>query len=96
MNVPSNGWSARLYWQWILYNTVAFVVVLTAVGVVSWIGADVLHASWIDRSWVAAAAWLSLRLQRPTSGARRDTRGGGPPGFGRHPGSRLRSGRDRS
>lgn len=29
MNGESNGWSARLYWQWILYNSVAFVVVLT-------------------------------------------------------------------
>jgi hypothetical protein len=24
--VASNGWSARLYWQWILYNTIAFVL----------------------------------------------------------------------
>ena len=43
MDVASNGWSARLYWLWILYNSVAFVVVLTAVAVLSWISADVLH-----------------------------------------------------
>ena len=43
MDVASNGWSARLYWQWILYNSVAFVVVLTAVAVLSGISADVLH-----------------------------------------------------
>ncbi len=49
-----NGWSARLYWQWILYNSVAFVVVLTAVVVLSWIGADVLHLSAANRSWVLA------------------------------------------
>ena len=54
MDVPSSGWSARLYWQWILYNTIAFVVVLTAVAVLSWIGADVLHLSWADRSRVVA------------------------------------------
>ena len=54
MKVRSDGWSARLYWQWILYNTVAFVVVLTAVAVLSWIGADVLHWSWADRSRLAA------------------------------------------
>ncbi len=49
-----NGWSARLYWQWILYNSVAFIVVLTAVVVLSWIGADVLHLSAANRSWVLA------------------------------------------
>jgi hypothetical protein len=54
MNVASNGWSARLYWQWILYNSVAFVVVLTAVAVVSWISADVLHLSVITRSGIVA------------------------------------------
>jgi hypothetical protein len=55
MNVPSNDWwSARLYWQWIVYNTVAFVSVLTAVAVLSWIGADVLHTHWADRSRIAA------------------------------------------
>src|SRR5664279_1506947 len=54
MNVASNSWSARLYWQWILYNSVAFVVVLTAVAVVSWISADVLHLSVITRSGIVA------------------------------------------
>jgi len=43
MHVASNGWSTRLYWRWILYNSVAFVVVLTAVAVLAWIGADLLH-----------------------------------------------------
>ena len=37
------GWDARLYWLWILYNAVAFVVVLTAAGVLAWIGGDILH-----------------------------------------------------
>ena len=54
MHVASNGWSARLYWLWILYNSVAFVVVLTAVAVLSWISADVLHLSLSSRSWVVA------------------------------------------
>ena len=54
MHVASNGWSARLYWLWILYNSVAFVVVLTAVAVLSWIRADVLHLSLSNRSWVVA------------------------------------------
>jgi hypothetical protein len=54
MSVSSSGWSARLYWQWILYNTVAFVVVLTAVAGFRGIGADMLHVSWVDRSRVAA------------------------------------------
>jgi len=54
MQVASNGWSSRLYWQWILYNTVAFVVVLTAVPVLSWISADLLHLSFTSRSRVVA------------------------------------------
>jgi hypothetical protein len=54
MQPASNGWSARLYWQWILYNTLAFVVVLTAVAVLSWVGADALHLSLVSRSWVLA------------------------------------------
>ncbi|MFI6219959.1 hypothetical protein ACIBEH_05325 [Nocardia salmonicida] len=54
MNTPSNGWSARLYWQWILYNTVAFVVVLTTSAVLTWIGADILDLSWTDQSRIAA------------------------------------------
>jgi hypothetical protein len=54
MQVESNGWSLRLYWQWILNNSVAFVVVLTAVAVLSWIGADLLHVSLAHRSRVLA------------------------------------------
>jgi hypothetical protein len=54
MQVRSDGWSARLYWQWILYNSIAFVVVLTAVAVLSWISADVLHLSLTNRSAVVA------------------------------------------
>jgi hypothetical protein len=54
MHVASSGWSARLYWLWILYNSVAFVVVLTAVAVLSWISADVLHLSLTNRNSVVA------------------------------------------
>jgi hypothetical protein len=54
MNVESNGWSTRLYWQWILYNSVAFVVVLTAVAVLSWISSDVLHLDLAHRNKLLA------------------------------------------
>jgi hypothetical protein len=54
MQVASNGWSARLYWQWILYNSVAFIVVLTAAAVLAWIGTDVLHLELANRSKLAA------------------------------------------
>ena len=54
MQVAPSGWSTRLYWLWILYNSVAFVVVLTAVAVLSWISADVLHLDLTSRSWVVA------------------------------------------
>ena len=53
-HVASNGWSTRLYFKWILYNSVAFVVVLTAVAVVSWIGADMLHLDLAHRSKLLA------------------------------------------
>ena len=43
--VRANGWSTRLYWQWILYNSVAFVTVLTAAAVLAWVSADLLHLS---------------------------------------------------
>ena len=60
MAVAPSGWSGRLYWQWILYNSVAFVVVLTAVAVLSWIGADLLHVSLANGSRVAALLVATL------------------------------------
>jgi hypothetical protein len=54
MQVAANGWSARLYWRWILYNSAAFVVVLTAVAVLAWISADLLHLSVIDGHRIVA------------------------------------------
>ncbi len=54
MDVKSNGWSARLYRQWILYNSVAFVVVLTAVAALSWIGGDLLHLDLAHRNTLFA------------------------------------------
>jgi hypothetical protein len=46
--VSASGWSTRLYWLWILYNAVAFVVVLTVTFVLAWIGADVLHLDVVN------------------------------------------------
>jgi hypothetical protein len=60
MQVASNGWSARLYWQWIMYNSVAFVVVLTAVAVLAWIGADVLHLDVVEASKLVALLVATL------------------------------------
>jgi len=59
-HVASNGWSARLYWLWILYNSVAFVVVLTAVGVLAWIGADLLHLELTSSSKLVALLVATL------------------------------------
>ncbi|MEY2248587.1 hypothetical protein AB8A21_37665 [Streptomyces sp. BF23-18] len=39
----ANGWNTRLYWQWIGYNTIAFVTVLTAGFVLALLGSDALH-----------------------------------------------------
>jgi hypothetical protein len=60
MDLASNGWSWRLYWQWILNNSVAFVVVLTAVAVLSWISADLLDLSLANRSRVVALLVATL------------------------------------
>ena len=60
MQVASNGWSARLYWQWILYNSVAFIVVLTAAAVLAWIGTDVLHLELATKSKLAALLVATL------------------------------------
>jgi hypothetical protein len=60
MDVKSNGWSARLYWQWILYNSVAFVVVLTAVEALSWISADLLHLDLAHRNTLFALVVATL------------------------------------
>ena len=60
VGVAPSGWSRRLYWQWILYNSVAFVVVLTTVAVLSWIGADLLHLSLANGSRVAALVVATL------------------------------------
>jgi hypothetical protein len=60
VKVAPSGWSGRLYWQWILYNSVAFVVVLTTVAVLSWIGADLLHLSLANGSRVAALVVATL------------------------------------
>jgi hypothetical protein len=62
MHVASNGWSACLYWLWILYNSVAFVVVLTAVAVLSWTSADVLHLSLSNRRLTWANAVLAVKI----------------------------------
>jgi hypothetical protein len=60
MHVGSSGFSDRLYWQWIVYNTAAFVVVLTAVLVLSWIGADLLHLQLAKGSALAALLVATL------------------------------------
>uniref|UniRef100_A0AAU3HWH8 Uncharacterized protein n=1 Tax=Streptomyces sp. NBC_01393 TaxID=2903851 RepID=A0AAU3HWH8_9ACTN len=39
----ASGWDTRLYWQWIGYNTIAFVTVLTAGFVLALLGSDALH-----------------------------------------------------
>ena len=88
--MASDGWSARLYWQWILYSTIAFVAVLTAVAVLSWIGADLLRLSFTNRSWLVAllVATAGALLFGGVLGTlyRRRTLGTGPEAFrvGRH------------
>jgi hypothetical protein len=44
----------RLYWRWILYNSVAFIALLTAVAVMVWLSVDVLDLAVGNRSLVCA------------------------------------------
>ncbi|WP_406003138.1 hypothetical protein [Streptomyces sp. NBC_00829] len=41
--ISPSGWNARLYWLWILYNTIAFITVLTVGFLLALLGSDVLH-----------------------------------------------------
>ena len=52
--VSPTGWDTRLYWRWILYNSVAFIALLTAVAVMVWLSVDVLDLAVGNRSLVGA------------------------------------------
>lgn len=58
--VSANGWNTRLYWLWILYNAVAFVIVLTAGFLLALLGSDVLHLSLASHHVVAALLIATL------------------------------------
>ncbi|MCT9011579.1 hypothetical protein [Streptomyces rhizosphaerihabitans] len=45
---PKSGWDARLYWQWIAYNTIAFVTVLTVGFVLALLSSDALHLNLVS------------------------------------------------
>ncbi len=48
------GWDRRLYWRWILYNSIAFIALLTAVAVLVWLSVDVLDLAVGNRSLLGA------------------------------------------
>ena len=52
--VSPTGWNTRLYWHWILYNSIAFIALLTAVAVMVWLGLDVLDLAVGDRNLLGA------------------------------------------
>jgi hypothetical protein len=52
--VSTSGWETRLYWRWILYNSLAFIALLTAVSVLVWLTADVLNLAVANRSMISA------------------------------------------
>jgi MFS family permease len=58
--VSASGWNARLYWLWILYNSVAFVTVLTVSWVLVLVGSDVLHLSFSNHHTVWALVIATL------------------------------------
>ncbi|WP_030694143.1 hypothetical protein [Streptomyces globisporus] len=59
-SVPPSGWDVRLYWQWIGYNTIAFVVVLTVGFVLALVGSDALDLNLISRHVVVALVIATL------------------------------------
>ena len=52
--VSPTGWDTRLYWHWIVYNSVAFIALLTAVAVMVWLSVDVLDLAVANRSLLGA------------------------------------------
>ncbi|WP_371494412.1 hypothetical protein OG871_04830 [Kitasatospora sp. NBC_00374] len=58
--VSSNGWDARLYRLWILYNTIAFVTVLTVGFLLALLGGNVLHLSLASGHVVVALVIATL------------------------------------
>ena len=52
--VSPTGWDTGLYWRWILYNSVAFIALLTAVAAMVWLSVDVLDLAVGNRSLVGA------------------------------------------
>ncbi|MGW6520646.1 hypothetical protein [Streptomyces sp. NPDC054962] len=70
------GWDSRLYWQWIAYNTIAFVIVLTAGFLLALLGDDALHLEVSSHHVVialviatlGAALFLTLIATTPLTG----------------------------
>ena len=58
--VSSSGWNMRLYLLWILYNTIAFVTVLTFTFLLALLGSDVLHLTLANRHAVEALLVATL------------------------------------
>ncbi|MFJ5076206.1 hypothetical protein ACIP8Z_16605 [Streptomyces sp. NPDC088553] len=59
-SVSPSGWDARLYWQWIGYNTIAFVIVLTVGFALALVGSDALNLKLVSRHLVVALVIATL------------------------------------
>ncbi|MET9620387.1 hypothetical protein ABZZ37_06395 [Streptomyces sp. NPDC006464] len=55
-----SGWDARLYWQWIGYNAIAFVIVLTVGFVLALVGSDALDLNLVSRHVVVGLLIATL------------------------------------
>lgn len=58
--VSPTGWDTRLYWYWILYNSIAFIALLTAVAVMVWLNIDVLELAVGNRNLPGALLVATL------------------------------------
>jgi hypothetical protein len=58
--VSANGWNTRLFWLWILYNSIAIITALTAVFLLALLGSNVLHLSLANHHTLVALPVATL------------------------------------
>jgi hypothetical protein len=58
--VSASGWNTRLFWLWILYNSITFITVLTAGFLLALLGSNVLHLTLANHATLAALPVATL------------------------------------
>jgi hypothetical protein len=58
--VSASGWNTRLFWLWILYNSIAFITGLTAGFLLALLGSNVLHLALANHHTLVARPAATL------------------------------------